>query len=207
MSRELPMFPLGTVLFPRASLSLHVFEPRYRVMMHDCLRSDREFGVVLIERGSEVGGGDARFAVGTVARVVRSAELPDGRYAVSAVGIRRARVRTWLPDDPYPRADVEELDEAEAGAGADAARVEASEAFGRVRDLYVRMDPGVHLEMPDGSSDPVAASFELAAAAPLGPIDAQHLLEIDDSVERLLRLGSLLAEHARLLEAHLDDDR
>ena len=127
------MFPLGTVLFPRAPLSLHVFEPRYRVMMHDCLRGDREFGVVLIERGSEVGGGDVRVSVGTLAQLVRSTELPDGRYSVHAVGVRRIRVRTWLDDDPYPRADVEELVDPVPAAGLDAARTAARDAFARVR--------------------------------------------------------------------------
>src|SRR5690349_16753436 len=104
-----PMFPLGTVLFPYALLPLHVFEPRYRMMMQHVLDGDREFGVVLIERGSEVGGGDSRFDVGTIARVVQIAELPDGRYAVSTVGIRRFRVRRWLDDDPYPRAEIDAI--------------------------------------------------------------------------------------------------
>ena len=96
------MFPLGTVLFPYALLPLHVFEPRYRLMMRHVLDGDREFGVVLIERGSEVGGGDTRFDVATVARVVQAAELPDGRYALATVGMRRVRVERWLDDDPYP---------------------------------------------------------------------------------------------------------
>ena len=62
------MFPLGNVLFPHAQLPLHVFEPRYRALAETCLAGDGEFGVVLIERGSEVGGGDTRFSIGTVAR-------------------------------------------------------------------------------------------------------------------------------------------
>src|SRR4051794_19374446 len=106
--RRLPMFPLGTVLFPYATLPLHVFEPRYRMMVRTVLRDDHEFGVVLIERGSEVGGGEARFEVGTVARIVHAAELDDGRFALTAVGLRRLRVTEWLPDDPYPQAVVEE---------------------------------------------------------------------------------------------------
>src|SRR6478609_3186788 len=110
----MPMFPLGTVLFPHALLPLHVFEPRYRLMTQRVLRGEREFGVVLIERGSEVGGGDTRFDVGTVARVVQIAELPDGRYAVATVGLRRIRVIRWLDDDPYPRAQVEAMEEAAA---------------------------------------------------------------------------------------------
>src|SRR6478672_4324189 len=78
-ARRLPMFPLGTVLLPFAHLPLHIFEPRYRALVKDCLAGDGEFGVVLIERGHEVGGGDVRFGVGTVARIVQTAELPDGR--------------------------------------------------------------------------------------------------------------------------------
>ena len=105
------MFPLGTVLFPYGVLPLHVFEPRYRLLTEHCLAGDGCFGVVLIERGSEVGGGDTRFDVGTVARIVRAGQLPDGRYVLATVGIQRLRVRDWLPDDPYPQAEVELLDE------------------------------------------------------------------------------------------------
>src|SRR5258706_1848674 len=124
-----PMFPLGAVLFRYALLPLHVFEPRYRMMMRHVLDGDHEFGVVLIERGSEVGGGDTRFDVATVARVVQAAELPDGRYALTTVGIRRVRVRRWLVDDPYPRAEVVALDEPPASPVDAAAPETVVEAF------------------------------------------------------------------------------
>ncbi len=104
----MPMFPLGTVLVPHAALPLHVFEARYRVLVFDCLRADREFGVVLIERGSEVGGADQRFDVATVARIVEAHELPDGRWYLLTVGTRRIDVVRWLPDDPYPVALVDD---------------------------------------------------------------------------------------------------
>src|SRR5580698_965052 len=65
MAAQLGMFPLSTVLFPHAEIPLHIFEPRYRALAHDCLAADSRFGIVLIERGSEVGGGDHRMAVGT----------------------------------------------------------------------------------------------------------------------------------------------
>jgi hypothetical protein len=105
------MFPLGTVLFPYAVLPLRVFEPRYRVMTRRCLDGDREFGVVLIERGSEVGGGDVRFGVGTIARIVQVAETPDGGYALATVGLRRFRVIRWLTDDPFPQAEIDLFEE------------------------------------------------------------------------------------------------
>src|SRR3954469_4555233 len=98
-TRVAPMFPLGIVLFPHAVLPLHVFEPRYRAMTRAVLAGDQEFGVVLIERGSEVGGGDVRFRVGTIAHVVQASELSDGRFALAVVGVSRFRVEQWLPDD------------------------------------------------------------------------------------------------------------
>ena len=80
--------------------------PRYRELTRDCLAGVPEFGVVLIERGSEVGGGDVRTNVGTVARIVASQVLPDGRAYLMTVGTRRIRVTEWLEDAPYPRATV-----------------------------------------------------------------------------------------------------
>src|SRR5580765_5978986 len=104
---EMPMFPLGSVLFPS------LFLPRYRALAKHCLAPEREpeFGVVLIERGSEVGGNDVRTSVGTVARVLEAAELDDGRWVLGTVGTRRIRVVEWLPDDPFPRAVIEDWDD------------------------------------------------------------------------------------------------
>ena len=114
----LPMFPLGTVLVPGAVLPLHVFEPRYRAMMKDCLAGEPVFGVVLIERGSEVGGNDERFGLGTVAGIEDAVELPDGRWVLRAAGRHRIRITGWLPDDPYPRADVNPIGEPDWPEGA-----------------------------------------------------------------------------------------
>ena len=148
------MFPLGTVLFPYALLPLHVFEPRYRLMMRHVLDGDREFGVVLIERGSEVGGGDTRGALATVARVVQAAEMPDGRYALATVGMRRIAVERWLPDDPYPRADVVRLDDPPTVAADRAARDRVVDAFAHVTELARRIDPRVG-EPPEFDADPL----------------------------------------------------
>ena len=111
MARPLPMFPLGTVLFPHAVLPLHIFEERYRALVETCLRGDGRFGVVLIERGYEVGGGDSRFGVGTVARIVEAARTPDGRYLLATVGTDRFRIKKWLDDDPFPRAEIDVIGE------------------------------------------------------------------------------------------------
>jgi Lon protease-like protein len=195
------MFPLGTVLFPHGLLPLRVFEPRYRLMTERVLRSDGEFGVVLIERGSEVGGGDTRFDTGTLARIVRSQRLPDGGYLLATVGIRRIRVVQWLPDDPYPRAMVVDVDEQAPDAAADPdARNRAIAALDDVYALSRERDPRVP-ELPEIADDPVQASYELAARAPIGPLDAQRVLDARTAADRLTLLAELCDDHARLLRS------
>jgi Lon protease-like protein len=199
------MFPLGTVLFPHGLLPLQVFEPRYRVMMRECLRNDHEFGVVLIERGSEVGGGDTRFGTGTVARIVRATELDDGRYALTAVGVRRLRVEAWLPDDPFPQATIAELDEPELPPGAiddaRAARGRVKVALQHLFDLWSQFEPRVGAVQIELADDPRQAAFEAAATAPIGPLDAQRLLEANGTPARLALLETLLHDEIELLEA------
>jgi len=197
------MFPLGTVLFPYAVLPLHVFEPRYRVMTRRVMDGDGEFGVVLIERGSEVGGGDVRFDVGTIARIIQAAELPDGRFALASVGTRRIRAVRWLPDDPYPRAEVVEVPERAASDSDVALRSSVIEALAALAALARERDPAVP-EPPELDADPVRASFEAAAIAPIGPFDAQRVLEAADASERLSLLWALVNDRVDELRARLD---
>lgn len=199
----LPMFPLGTVLVPSAGLPLHVFEPRYRALVRDCLAGVPEFGVVLIERGHEVGGGDVRTGVGTVARILEATELPDGRWAIGAVGVRRIEVRSWLPDDPYPRADVEDWPDAEPGSD-HAERLDTTVATLR-RALALSAEAGdaaapATIEL---SADPVLAGHQACAVAPIGPHDRQRLLAAASPDERLIALGTLLDEVIEVLQLRL----
>ena len=115
VTRHLPIFPLGSVLMPTQLLPLHIFEPRYRELMRQLTEAGarRELGVVLIERGHEVGGGDQRVGTGTLARLVAAEQLPDGRWLALFAGTERFRVVEWLPDDPFPQAQVEDLPEPE----------------------------------------------------------------------------------------------
>ncbi|NMO02013.1 hypothetical protein HH308_12400 [Gordonia sp. TBRC 11910] len=104
---EMPMFPLGSALMPGEHLPLRIFEPRYREMLQDCIDSgDMRFGVVLIERGSEVGGGDIRTDVGTIAEVIEHRRSAGGTWALLCRGVERIRIDEWLDDAPYPRARV-----------------------------------------------------------------------------------------------------
>jgi len=175
--RPLAMFPLATVLFPGAPLGLHVFEERYRALVADCLAADRTFGVVLISRGSEVGGGDERVAVGTVAALEVARPLPDGRWSLRARGRSRLRVRAWLGEEPYPRAQVWDLDEPAGDAGGLLGRAEAS--VRRVRALLSELGQGPALPAGPLGSAPDEVAWRLCAEAPLGPLDRQRLLEAD----------------------------
>lgn len=210
----LPMFPLGTVLFPHAGLPLHVFEPRYRRLVQDCLSGVPEFGIVLIERGSEVGGGDSRFRVGTVARLVETAELPGGRWALIVSGSRRVRVISWLPDDPYPVAMVQEWpDESEragtveapaAGEGVGTALAEAERRVRRALALAAEAAvPGVAPATFPLEAEEEVAAWQLCAVAPLGAVDRQKLLEAPAAGARLGLLADLAAVASEMLAYRL----
>lgn len=127
------MFPLGSVLFPGLGLPLRVFEPRYRKMIADCLDGDSSFGVVLIERGSEVGGGEVRLRVATVARILDVSLQDDGTLGVFAVGTGRVEVLEWLPDAPYPAAIVTPLRDRDDPLGVPGAPGGGDGAASRIR--------------------------------------------------------------------------
>jgi Lon protease-like protein len=210
----LPMFPLGSVLLPSAFLPLHVFEARYRQLVSDCLDGDREFGVVLIERGSEVGGGDQRASIGTVARILEAVSFDDGRWALGTVGTRRIRVTDWLDDDPYPRAEVEDWDDPGAENVATEARAGLTAALRKVLAYTAELGESSAPATLDLSDDAVLASYQAISFSPFGPADRQRLLAVPGTAERIRRLTHLLDEEAGYLarrlelggEAGADDD-
>lgn len=190
------MFPLGAALLPGESLPLRIFEPRYRQMLRDCLTGDASpdgstaddpplsgFGVVLIARGREVGGGDVRHDVGTFADIDTAVTEPDGQALISCTGTWRFRVVDWLPDDPYPRALIRPLSE----PSLDDASVRRLTGIGaRVRQLVeesfaargVPLDDDVPLF--DAADLATVGVFGWAARLPIGPADRQELLEAAD---------------------------
>lgn len=199
----LRMFPLGSVLFPHMPLPLHVFEPRYRALVRDCLAGDRTFGVVLIERGHEVGGGDVRFGTGCTAMIAEAEQTPDGRWGLIAAGVTRFHVDTWLPDDPYPRADVTMLDDGEWTTDASIAMDHATAVFARVLDLAVRLGSTVDTSVLERSGDPVLDHWTLVARAPIGALDQLALLAAETPERRLDLLTNQLAEVETVLASRL----
>lgn len=201
----LPIFPLGRVVLPTELIPLHIFEPRYRVLMeHLTAGSDRrEMGTVLIERGHEVGGGEVRTGTGTVVALVQARQAPDGRWLAVFSGTERFAVTEWLEDDPYPRAEIERRPDPLWESGHDAALRVAEEQVRAAVELAHRLGEA---PVPPGfalSDDPVIAAWELCAAAPLGSLDRQHLLEAEPG-DRLEALTALTAEAATVLAYRLE---
>ncbi len=188
------MFPLGAVLFPHMPLQLQIFEPRYRRMLADLLASkDLRFGVVLIERGQEVGGGEHRFDHGVVAEVL-DLDADNGLIRIAAVGRERFSVRGWVPDDPYPVAEVEERP---ALVWDDALTAEFVETEALVRSALVRSSEFSERQWPADiqlSDDPLEAAWQLAAIAPLTALDQARLLEVESASELISRTRVLTAE-------------
>ncbi len=180
------MFPLGSVLFPHMPIALRLFEPRYLKMLGDLLEDPTpEFGVVLIERGHEVGGGDQRFEVGTMAQVLE-VDAQQDFIGLVARGSTRFSVRTWLPEDPYPQADLEPLPALEWNDSLGPLRADTESA---VREALT-MASGSGDTWPaevELSEDPVAACWQLAGVTPVGALDQVAMLKAT-SLEELLNL-------------------
>jgi len=178
---EIPLFPLGTVLFPGGPLPLRIFETRYIDLVRRCLRDGTGFGVVLIREGVEAGGAATTFDVGTYARIVDFSQQPDGLLGIGAQGERRFRIlERRRARDGLNLADVEWLpaeqsqplpgEFAELGPAIDAILAQVGEPFASLER---------HLE------DAAWVSARLTEVLPVPAQHKQHCLELDDPVERL----------------------
>lgn len=103
----LPLFPLNTVLFPGMPLPLHIFEDRYKLLIQECSREHKPFGVVLIKSGGEVGEIAVPYSIGTTARIVSLERLQEGRFNIETVGEDRFKILELQYDRPYLSALVE----------------------------------------------------------------------------------------------------
>lgn len=205
--REVPVFPLGQVLFPRTPIALRIFEERYLIMLGRLLdASDPSFGVVLIERGSEVGGGEHRFDLGTLARLERVVPQ-QGAIPVVARGTQRFEVVEWLDDDPYPRARITLLPDLPWNDALEPLLSEAENIVRRVLGRVAtrgatRWEASVEL-----AEDPSDRMWQLAAIAPLGTLDQLELLR-STSAGALLRatIDTTLAAEELFSALGADDD-
>ncbi|MEL7158132.1 MAG: LON peptidase substrate-binding domain-containing protein [Actinomycetota bacterium] len=200
----MPQFPLGTVLFPTMVLPLHVFEPRYRTMVAEVLDGDGTFGVVLIERGADTGGGDHRTDFGTTARVLEAEQFSDGRWALITMGVERFRVHEWLPDDPYPQAEVELWPDTDDGADLHGLFQSVSAKFRRC--LALAAESGLDVgPLPPQVDDVGLGCMQMSALAPVTSLDKQRLLGAPGPSERLQLLDVMIDDSVELIEARLTD--
>ena len=201
----LPMFPLGTVLLPHMPLSLRIFEERYLKLLGDLLgEEDPEFGVVLISKGPEVGGGDQRFEYGTIAAVTEIGTT-DEFYGLQSVGAQRFKVVGWLPDDPYPLADIEFLPELVWQESLSNLREHVED---KVRKLLAFASEFGDLQYDSDtelSEDPIQACWQLAGILPIGQMDQIDLLKSDSPEQLLNQILEITVRSEQTLKALMSE--
>jgi uncharacterized protein len=203
MSELLPLFPLGTVLYPGLVLPLHVFEDRYRQLVGDLLAGSepRQFGVIAIRKGRETGvdGVSALYEVGCIAAVRRVREHPDGRFDLVTAGTQRFRLVSLEHGRPYLQGVVDLLaedtgDEAAAGAAVGAVQ----RAFADYLVALAARGTG-EVTIPELPGEPIALSYLVAAAMVVDLPDRQALLAEPDALRRLQAERELLAREIAML--------
>jgi Lon protease-like protein len=208
---ELAMFPLESALLPNEDLPLRIFEPRYTALVQDCMRStDPRFGVVLISRGREVGGGDVRCDVGAVAGIGECIDAGSGRYALRCRTRGRIRVSGWLPDDPYPRALVrlwpDEPGDAVTGAQLREVEDQVLGLFERIASARGVVLPDRDVLLGDGdAAEPGERLYALATRVPMGQADRYAVLAAPSAADRLAVLREAVESVAAMIEFQLSD--
>ncbi|MBV8346620.1 MAG: LON peptidase substrate-binding domain-containing protein, partial [Mycolicibacterium sp.] len=206
-----PMFPLESTLLPDEDLPLRIFEPRYSKLVADCLGGDPVFGVVLIAAGREVGGGEDRYDVGTLARIVEHQSYGGDRYLLRCRIGARIRVRQWLPDDPYPRAVVEPWPDEPGDIVTDAA-IRGLED--RVMGIFERLASARGAQLPPRdmlfagvamADGPGQSLYALASRVPMGQADRYAVLSAPSANERLRALSEAIDTVAALTDFQLAD--
>ena len=191
-TRELPLFPLNTVLFPGQALSLHIFEERYKLMINRCLENQEPVGIVLIQEGEEVGEPAVPHSVGTVATVLETERHENGELDVVAVGQERFRLHDILQQTPYIVGRITSI-EAEGNDGPRAFALAA-----RAKELLPRYvnalsdATGTLVQVVNVPEEPSSISFLIALALQIQKTEQQELLATVDISEMLARELALL---------------
>lgn len=196
----MPMFPLSTVLLPSMPLSLRIFEERYLKLLGDLvLEENPEFGVVLIEQGPEVGGGEKRLPIGTIASVIDIGTL-DQFYGLESVGSQRFRVNTWLPDDPYPMADIDFLPDLIWDDSLMPARIHLENQIRKLLAFASEFGDLQYGSDTELSDNPMNACWQLAGVLPLGQLDQIDLLNSQSADELISRTYEIVTTLDKTLQ-------
>ena len=207
-----PMFPLESTLLPDEDLPLRIFEPRYSRLVADCLAGDSVFGVVLIAAGREVGGGEDRYDVGTLARIVEHQAHGDGRFTLRCRVGERIRVRQWLRDDPYPRAIIEPWPDEPGEIVTDAAIRRLED---RVIGFFERLANARGGQLPPRdllfaavamADRPGQRLFALASRVPMGQADRYAVLAAPSAADRLAVLSDAIDTVVAMIDFQLSGE-
>ena len=183
--RNLPLFPLNTVLFPYASLPLQIFEERYKEMLRDCLNADSRFGIVLIKEGQEVGDGAVPYDVGTMGHIVQVSEARGGtRLFISIRGERRFSIKKITQRRPYMAADVELLDDESQPDLVGEEMEDVKKALVQYRSLISGLEGGWQGEA-NITANPVYLSYHIGSVLQIRMRERQALLEEPSASARL----------------------
>jgi len=199
-----PLFPLRTVLVPGLVLPLHIFEPRYRLMIRmiaDAPEDERGFGIVALRPGcSEADGRAGLYDLGTMARVTKVDELPDGRFDVITVGARRFSIDSLDDEMPFTRAEVTLHPEpvGEPGAAVSLAE-EAVTLLKTYREVISTWGVIGMSEIDNLPDDPVVLSYLIAAAIVTDLPQRQALLGIEDAEQRLEAVCEVLRREIEVM--------
>ncbi len=203
MSERLRLFPLGTVLFPGMVLPLHIFEDRYRQMVHELLDGPepRRFGVIAIRKGRETGieGVSSLYEVGCTATLRQTEEYDDGRFDLITVGTQRFRLKSLDESRPYLQGNIEFLpeDDGDSAAAGRAASLVAAAFRDYLEALAARSL--AQITIPDLPEEPVLLSYLVAATMIVDLPDQQALLAEPDSLSRLAAERALLQRETTML--------
>jgi Uncharacterized protein, similar to the N-terminal domain of Lon protease len=186
---EMPLFPLASVLFPGGKLQLRIFEPRYLDLVRECSRYGTGFGVCLILDGQEAGEPAIPAAIGTIARISDFHRGEDGLLGIVAEGGSRFRVaRSRVRSDGLLRGDVEVW----PAEPEEVVPVEFALLQRILERLIETMAPQWRLAPRSAYDDASWLGFRLAELLPLDVSEQQHMLELNDPVQRLTELRDIL---------------
>jgi len=186
--KEIPLFPLNSVILPGGRIPMQLFEPRYLDMLTRCLKEDRGFVVVLLREGTEVSLRTDFYDIGTYVRIVDFQQLDNGLLGITVEGDRKVRVlKNVQQSDGLNLGDVEQLPPEEIAEVPEHLYELSSvlKALGRhpaIRELD--MDVDYH--------DARHVGWRLTELLPLESHQKQHLLELQSPLERLERLQAFL---------------
>ena len=193
------MFPLGNVVFPTQRFDLRVFENRYLQLVSDIEEAEGLFGTCLIEKGHEVGGGDTRFAIGTLCELVQSRQISANQLHIECYAIQKIVIKEWLPEIKYPTAHVSDVKESRKQKFAHSSKKEIIHELRNCYTLFHYLKE-IDSQPPDFGQFESMNLYQLCDLSPLGQMNRYQLLESPSEEQREILLLSMLNDERETLE-------